>query len=187
MTGTSLGTSTSRRFIISAWASLQPSEEQDRTCPVTSGSCCTKHFYFRTLTIVWWYGTSVGQHWLSTLRGCKIKPSVTSSELLRQTLGWTTLEKRRRNALLSQVHRSSTNQAPSYLCSKFMSNSSLHYAEARGSTKLHLPHPRTKFHHSGLEFQGAKIFNSLPKSIRELKERKQFRHAVQRYSSCFHL
>ena len=39
-------------------------------------------------------------------------------------------------------------------------------------------------HHSSFEFQGAKIFNSLLKSIRELKDRKQFRHAVQRYSCC---
>ena len=89
---------------------------------------------------------------------------------------------RRRNALLCQVHRCFTNQAPSYLCSKFTSNSSLHYAETWGSTKLHLPHPRTKFYHSSFEFQGAKIFNSLPRSIRELKDRKQFRHAVQIYS-----
>ena len=85
------------------------------------------------------------------------KPPLTSSESLRQTLGWTTLEMRRRNALLCQVHRCFTNQAPSYLCSKFTSNSSLHYAETRGSTKLHLPHPRTKFYHSSFEFQGAKI------------------------------
>ena len=110
------------------------------------------------------------------------KPPLTSSESLRQTLGWTTLEMRRRNALLCQVHRCFTNQAPSYLCSKFAPNSSLHYPDTWGSTKLHLPHPRTKFYHSSFEFQGAKIFNSLPRSIRELKDRKQFRHAVQIYS-----
>ena len=110
------------------------------------------------------------------------KPPLTSSESLRQTLGWTTLETRRQNALLCQVHRCITNQAPSYLCSKFTSNSSLHYAETRGSTKLHLPHPRTKFWHASFEFQGAKTFNKLPKTIRELKERKLFRDAVLRHS-----
>ena len=114
------------------------------------------------------------------------KPPLTSSESLRQTLGWTTLEMRRRNALLCQVHRCFTNQAPSYLCSKFTSNSSLHYAETRGSTKLHLPHPRTKFYHSSFEFHGAKIFNSLPTRIRELKDRKQFRHAVQNTACSLH-
>ena len=53
------------------------------------------------------------------------KPPLTSSELLRRTLGWTTLEVRRRNALVCQVHRCITNQAPSYFSSKFTSNSSL--------------------------------------------------------------
>ena len=110
------------------------------------------------------------------------KPPLTSSESLRQTLVWTTLETRRQNALLCQVHRCITNQAPSFLCSNFTSDSSLHYAETRGSTKLHLPHPRTKFWHASFEFQGAKTFNKLPKTIRELKERKLFRDAVLRHS-----
>ena len=110
------------------------------------------------------------------------KPPLTSSELLRRTLGWTTLEVRRRNALVCQVHRCVTNQAPSYLSSKFTSNSSLHYAKTRGSTKLHLPHPRTKFYHASFEFQGAKMFNNLPTTIRELQERKLFRDAVLRHS-----
>ena len=113
------------------------------------------------------------------------KPPLTSSESLRQTPGWTALEARRQNALLCQVHCCITNQAPSYLCFTFTSNSSLHYAEARDSAKLHLPHLRTKFYHTSFEFQGAKTFKNLPKTIRELKERKLFRDAVLRHSSVY--
>ena len=111
------------------------------------------------------------------------KPPLTNSDLLRQTLSWTTLEVRRRHALLCQVHRCVTNQAPSYLCSKFTSNSSLHYAETCGSTKQHLPNPRTKFYHTSFEFQEARIFNKLPKNTQDLNEKKLFRDATLRLSS----
>jgi len=53
------------------------------------------------------------------------KPPLTSSELLRQTLGWTTLKTRCHNAMLCQVHRCCIKQAPPYLCSKFTTNSKL--------------------------------------------------------------
>jgi len=72
------------------------------------------------------------------------KPPLTSSELLRQTLEWTTLKIRCHNAMLCQVHRCCIKQAPPYLCSKFTTNSNLNYARTRGSDKLHLPRPRTK-------------------------------------------
>ena len=98
------------------------------------------------------------------------KPPLTSSESLRQTLGWTTLETRRKKVLLYQVHRCITNRAPSYLCSRFTPNSRFNYVETRGSTKLHLPQPKANFYHSSFEFQGAKIYNNLPKNIRESRK-----------------
>ena len=55
--------------------------------------------------------------------------------------------------------------------------------QTRGSTKLHLPQPRTNFYHLSFEFQGAKIYNNLPKNIREIKEAKLFRDAVNRQYS----
>ena len=65
------------------------------------------------------------------------KPPLTSSELLQRTLGWTTLKARRHNAMLCQVHRCCTNQAPPYLCAKFSPNSNLNYIRTRGSNKLY--------------------------------------------------
>ena len=61
------------------------------------------------------------------------KPPLTSSELLRQILGWTTLKARWHNAMLCQVHRCCTNQAPPYLCLKFAPNSDWNYIRTRGS------------------------------------------------------
>ena len=76
------------------------------------------------------------------------KPPLTSSELLRRTLGWTTLKARWHNAMLCQVHRCCTNQAPPYLCSKFALNLNLNYVRTRGSNKPHLPRTQTNFYHS---------------------------------------
>ena len=115
------------------------------------------------------------------------KPPLTSSDLLRQTLGWTTLDARRQNVLLCQVHRCVSNQTPSYLCSRFTPDSSLHYAETRGSTKLPLPNPNGLNYHTSFEFQWAKIFNKLPKNTRDLKEKKLFRDAMLRLSSSSNL
>jgi len=86
------------------------------------------------------------------------KQPLTSSELLQQTLGWTTLKIRCYNAMLCQVHHCCIKQAPPYLCSKFTTNSNLNYARTRGSDKLHLP--RAKDFHSSFEFQGAVHFNN---------------------------
>ena len=66
------------------------------------------------------------------------KPPRTSSEALRQTLCWTTLKRRRHNATVCQVHRCVNKEGPSYLNSKFVTNSTLNCACTRGFNKLHL-------------------------------------------------
>ena len=180
-----------RRCAISAWESLQQSEEPGHTCPATSGSCYSYQSFvlpqFDYCSVVWSSSGATLAKSIKREQNCAHglilwKPPLTSSDSLRQTLGWTTMETRRQNALLCQVYCCITNQAPSFLCFTFTSNSSLHYAEAQDSAKLHLPHSRTKFYHTSFEFQGAKTFKNLPKTIRELKERKLFRDAVLRHS-----
>ena len=115
------------------------------------------------------------------LRAILRKPPLTSSELLRQTLGWTTLKTRRHNAMLCRVHRCCTNQAPPCLCSKFIANSNLNYARTRGSNKLHLP--RQIFTTRALSFKELCILTSyVPENIRGLKERKQLKIALLKYN-----
>ena len=111
------------------------------------------------------------------------KPPLTSSELLRQTLEWTTLKIRRHNAMVCQVDRCCIRQAPTYFCSKFTTNSDLNYARTRGSDKLHLPRPRTNFFHSSFEFQGGVHFNKLSENIRVLKDCKLFKTALHKYNN----
>ena len=82
------------------------------------------------------------------------KPPRTSSEVLRQSLGWTSLKTRRQIAILGQVHRCINGRAPSYLASKFTRNSSLGYNCTRGANKLHLRQPQSCHYHSSLNFKG---------------------------------
>ena len=58
----------------------------------------------------------------------------TSSDYLRQQLGWTTLKKRRQHAMLCQVHRCILIQAPTYLVPKFTTNNTRAYMTTRGAT-----------------------------------------------------
>ena len=97
------------------------------------------------------------------------KPPRTHSESLRQTLGWTTLKKRRQNNMLCQVHRCLQGHAPQYLCHKFCTNAESGYKGTRGENKLHLSRPLTNSYRSTFEFQGALSYNKLPQSIPNIK------------------
>ena len=74
------------------------------------------------------------------------QPPRTSSEQLRQALGWTTLRRRRQNAMLRQVHQCLQKCAPPYLTSKFVMNSTLGYTVTQGANKLHLSRPYSNFY-----------------------------------------
>ena len=96
------------------------------------------------------------------------KPPLTSSSDLRQTLGWMTLKSRRKNTMLCQVHHCMKKQAPTYLSSKFITNSTPNHISTRGSSKIHLKRPLTNLYRSTFEFMGAQVYNTLPNSIRNI-------------------
>ena len=107
------------------------------------------------------------------------KPPLTPSIELRRILGWCSLETRRQEALLCQVHRCLSKMAPTYLCSKFRLSGQITKATTRG-TKLFLQRPNTSSCHSTFEFQGAIHFNKLPETVRTLKSLTAFKTASQR-------
>ena len=89
------------------------------------------------------YCSVVWNHCGVMLRDCveriqKYALSRTSSEPLWRALGWTTLERKRYNALVCLVNRCLSDEAPSLLCSKFRPNTALGYIRTRGANKLHL-------------------------------------------------
>ena len=96
------------------------------------------------------------------------KPPRTSSEPLIKQLSLTSLKTRRQIATLLQVQRCLHKCAPSYLTSKFISNSNFGYSSTRGASKLHLKRPATSYYRNSFEFQGALMFNALPAEIRHI-------------------
>ena len=106
------------------------------------------------------------------------KPPRTSSEALRNDLGWTTLHVRRHKAMLYQVYRCLHKRAPTYLCNKLFTNAEFGYQRTRGGNKLQLLRPNTNYYKTTFEFQGAKSFNSLPSRIRSLSSAATFKSSL---------
>ena len=88
--------------------------------------------------------------------------------------GWLTLFQCHCTVLLWQVHKCYLHLAPTYLCSKFTTNSQFSYSHTRGSENFHLSSLKTNFGRDLLTFRGAAFYNSLPLSIRQIQNRASF-------------
>ena len=106
------------------------------------------------------------------------KPPRTSSQYCFHLLNWMTLARQRCVFVAYRIHKCVLKVAPGYLLSKFSSNSLFGYSCTRGRDKLHLFRPQTDFGRNtlNLQFKGAQLYNSLPSSIRVLKNLTAFRH-----------
>ena len=111
-------------------------------------------------TTAQWYGTIVG---------------VTLAECI-QNYAMSVLSPRVK--VCTTHHRCINNRAPSYMVSKFFMNSTLGYSSTRGPTGCNL---KRNHYHSSFEFQGAKMFNSLPDTIRSLTSSLAFNVAVRNF------
>ncbi len=114
------------------------------------------------------------------------QPPRTSSESLRQALGWPSLKRRRHNAMLYQVHWCMHNCSPSYLVSKFIKNSTLDgYLTTRGADNIHLKRPRSNFYRNSFEFQGGFSYNKLPSFVKALSSMPAFKSVVSKIDLVF--
>ena len=64
---------------------------------------------------------------------------------------------------------------------KFIKQSDMGNSRTRGASKLYLHRPRTDFYKNSFEYSGAKLWNSLPDSVRNVTSRLGFSRALQRY------
>ena len=76
------------------------------------------------------------------------KPPRSNTKEMRRQLGLPTLERRRLNSTLLQVHRCLRGHAPEYLAHKSVTKISLFvsYPSTRGANNLHLRTPRTNLY-----------------------------------------
>ncbi len=110
------------------------------------------------------------------------KPPRTPSSPLRSQLGWTTLEQRREELMLIQVHRCIIKAAPTYMQELFSKNSDHRSAQVstRGLVNLHLPRPSTELLRKSFSFQAALKYNSLPNELKTILTVPAFKHSVHK-------
>ena len=72
------------------------------------------------------------------------------------------------------MHKIITGKVPPYLTNSFSIN------QSRCKLNIHVPTPRIDLYKSSLTYSGAKLWNSIPKSVKESKSTNVFK---QRYSS----
>ena len=146
---------------VSSWTPIWQDHITTQSCVAFPSNLHVNVLFVRALCSLSYLQTSVRiQNY--AMRMILHQPPCTDSESLRHALGWSTLKRRRHNAMLYQVHRSIHNGAPSYLGSKFIKNSALGYTVTCGFDKLHLRRPCTNLYRNSFEFQGALHYNKLP-------------------------
>ena len=65
-------------------------------------------------------------------------------------------------------------RAPAFLCSKFSRNLNAEYRETRGANiNIQLQCPRTNFYRKYFEFNGAYLWNKLPRALKSIKPEKR--------------
>ena len=109
------------------------------------------------------------------------QPPRTSGQYCLHLLNWMNLFNQRCVFVVYQIHKCLLKVVPTYLLSKFSSNSSFSYSCIRGKDKFHLFRPPTDFGKNTLQFRGAQLYNGLPSSIRDLMNLTAFRRACISY------
>lgn len=111
--------------------------------------------------------------------------SVRSQDILKK-LNWTPLNEKRTQDKAIMMHKIINGKTPSYLKELFTnSNVSNHYS-LRDKTKLDLqiPRARTDYYKKSFVFSGAKLWNSLPNSLKEEKSLSKFKSKLKDIDLC---
>ena len=109
----------------------------------------------------------------------------TSSALLRQRLGLTTLKARRQIGTIIEVKRCLVGCAPKYMSNKFITNAAFGYDRTRGANKLHLRRPLTKFYKHSFEYRGGVLFNSVPNEVSSISSQHALKSALLSIANIF--
>ena len=104
-----------------------------------------------------------------------------SATEMRKELGWPTLTSRRTLSETKMVFRCLTGRSPSYLSALFnpISHTHQHVTRASSTKGTSIPRIRTEHGRHSFAFRGAKIWNALPPSMRELSSYDAFSTAVR--------
>ena len=101
--------------------------------------------------------------------------------MLRPILGWPSLQDRREYLKCVLVFKCLHGMAPSYLLSEFKHAHEIHRYNTRGRDLLRLPLARTSKYQGSFRINGARAFNALPRSLRNIERLKEFKTKLKRH------
>ena len=95
------------------------------------------------------------------------------------TFSWPSLENRRKYHTCLQIFKCSHQLAPAYLLHNFSYSSHFHTYNTRHKDQLRLLLARTENYQTSFQYNGAKLWNTLPKHIRQITSLPRFKQALK--------
>ena len=120
---------------------------------------------------------------LNRRAACIIEGRSIGAEELKSTLGWPSLQARRNYLKCVLVHNCLHGIAPSYLLSEFR-HSGAHLFHGYNTRSLYLlrpPFAKTTKYQSSFRINGARTYNTLPRTIRQVETLSEFKIKLKRY------
>ena len=98
-------------------------------------------------------------------------------------LGWSSLESQRAKTKAKQMYKVVNGMAPRCLADLFTRKNTVTNYNLRGSsTSLQLPRPKTEFMKKSFSYDGAKLWNELPESFRQIETYATFVNKINAHS-----
>ena len=144
--------------------------------------------YFTYCCIVW---DSIGETLVDSLQKLQNRAArvITGASYLkhsadiRHELGWLSLSEMRQHHMALMMFKVNHGLCPSYLSDMFDVNTSrLSYDLRSSGMNLIVPKARTNYFRNSFASAGAKLWNSLPSSLKEETSLKQFKAKIRSYS-----
>ena len=122
----------------------------------------------------WNYLDELQRRAASIIEGRKVEHQDISA-----TFSWPSLENRRKYLTCLQIFKCLHQLAPAYLLHNFSYSSDFHTYNTRHKDQLRLPLAWTKKYQTPFQYNGAKVWNTLPKHIRQITSLPRFKQALK--------
>ena len=118
---------------------------------------------------------------LNRRAACIIEGRSIGAEELKSTLGWPSLQARRNYLKCVLVHKCLHGIAPSYLLSEFRHAHLFHGYNTRSRDLLRPPFAKTTKYQGSFRINGARTYNTLPRTIRQVDTLSEFKIKLKRH------
>lgn len=99
----------------------------------------------------------------------------TPIKLMSETLAWLNVKQRIILNTLTLIYKICKGIAPSYLTDNIKTNNIVHNHNTRSNNDIYVERSKSKFKENSIYLKGSRIYNRLPKEIREAESTKSFR------------